>query len=275
MRLIACSFMALSLVSFTRGPSCHASYLDDNPERSHELSLADLAGYRAALSGKPTADLARASDPPVEAKFKDLWNQPDAFRGRRVSVRGRVVRIFRQGAVGSFPPLAEVWITSPAGDPFCAVFPQPGPTEPDQLETAASPGGSHGEKERIATVPELGRIVDFTGTFLKLVRYAGSDGPRLAPLIVGDRLPAPVTPNPALDHFDNEAGTNGIGGGKSSATALGLAFWALGLAALGVGAVLLARWHLRMPVRPARAATFSSRSDPDRPLEFIEPRDSP
>ena len=34
-------------------------------------------------------------------------------------------------------------------------------------------------------------MVRFTGTFLKMVRYAGSDGPRLAPLIVGGQQPAP------------------------------------------------------------------------------------
>ena len=80
--------------------------------------------------------------------FKDLWNRPDAFRGRRVTVEGRVQRIFRQGPVGSFPALAEIWIASPAGDPFCLVVPQ------------------------AAGVPKLGQTVRFTGTFLKMVRYA-------------------------------------------------------------------------------------------------------
>jgi hypothetical protein len=37
--------------------------------------------------------------------------------------------------------------------------------------------------------PEPGQTVQFTGTFLKMVRYAGGDGPRLAPLIAGDRPP--------------------------------------------------------------------------------------
>ena len=39
-------------------------------------------------------------------------------------------------------------------------------------------------------------MVRFTGTFLKMVRYAGGDGARLAPLIVGDRLPVAVALNP-------------------------------------------------------------------------------
>ena len=94
-------------------------------ETKGRLTLTDLAGYRAALLGKPTADHSWAGRAPIRVTFKDLWNRNESLRGRRVTVQGRVSRIFRQGPVGSFPPLAEVWIASPAGDPFCAVFPQP------------------------------------------------------------------------------------------------------------------------------------------------------
>ena len=55
--------------------------------------------------------------------FRELWDHPETYRGRRVQVEGRVVRRFRQGAFGTFPPLDEVWAVSPAGDPFCLVFP--------------------------------------------------------------------------------------------------------------------------------------------------------
>ena len=129
MKLVTC--LVTIVFSGVLAARCQASCLDDDSQTSHQLTLADLAGYRAALSGKPTADSARASDPPVETKFKDLWNRPRCFRGRRVSVQGHVARVFRQGPVGSFPALAEVWITSPAGDPFCVVFPQPEPTDLD------------------------------------------------------------------------------------------------------------------------------------------------
>ena len=117
------AFLTIMLISLIPAPHCLALSFDDGPQTLNQLSLADLAGYRASLSGKPTADRARASDPPLEAKFKDLWNRPDVFRGRRITIEGRVARIFRQGALGTFPALAEVWITSPAGDPFCMVFP--------------------------------------------------------------------------------------------------------------------------------------------------------
>jgi hypothetical protein len=263
------TFLAIAQISVVVAPICRASYFDDNPETSHQLSLADMAGYRAALSGKPTADTARASDPPVETNFRDLWNHPDLYRGRRVSVQGHVARIFRQGAIGSFPALAEVWITSPAGDPFCVVFPQSGPTGFDDPEER------HSNTERGIALPELGQVVRFTGTFLKIVRYAGSDGPRLAPLIVGERQPERVALKAAVDHSAEETGSLGKGGDRQSGAALGPVYWALALATLAVSAVILARWHLRLPVKPAGGRKMSSCSIPDPPLEFIEPRDEP
>ena len=53
------------------------------------LGLADLAAYRAALSGKATADDAHASGPMRPVTFHDLWDHPETWRGRRVQVRGR------------------------------------------------------------------------------------------------------------------------------------------------------------------------------------------
>jgi hypothetical protein len=263
MRVFA-SFPAIALISVVMAPVCWASYLDDDLQTSHQLSLADLAGYRAALSGKPTADSARASDPPVETKFRDLWNRPDVFQGRRILVQGHVARIFRQGHFGSFPALAEVWITSPAGDPFCVVFPQPGPTDSNGTPERHSDAG------RGIAMPELGQMVRFTGTFLKMVRYAGGDGARLAPLVVGDRVPVPVAPP---SQSTAGAGADGASVKSYSGMALGPVYWALALAVLAVCAVILARWHLRMPVRPAAGRRGSSLPVADPPLEFIELRD--
>jgi hypothetical protein len=209
------------------------------------LGLADLAGYRAALSGKATADDAMAADPPAQVHFRDLWNRPDAFRGRHVIVEGRVLRIFRQEPVGSFPALAEVWITSTSGDPFCLVSPQAG-------------------QIRIP-IPEPGRDVRFTGTFLKMVRYAAGDGARLAPLVVGDRPPASQPADTVL---------RAIGGHVPDASldrwSWSPATWALGLSTAALAAVLLAWWHLNTPSRkPGRRTINSIAIDP--PLEFIEP----
>ena len=264
-------------------PRCRAASLDDQGQTSHHLSLADLAGYRAALSGKPIAVDARPSDPPAEVKFKDLWNRPDTFRGRRITIQGRVSRIFRQGPVGTFPSLAEVWITSPAGDPFCAVCPHPGSTEnfTTSLQTVPikknlSVEEKHGDAERHGVMPELGQSARFTGTFLKMVSYTGGDGARLAPLVVGNRLPMATTPKSVAGHSSSrDAGAYATSGDGHSDMALGPAYWALGLAVLAVGAVALARWHLRSPARRPAGRRTSAPLIADLPLEFIEPHDEP
>jgi hypothetical protein len=173
---------------------------DDRP-----LTIADLAGYREALDGKPGGE-------PASVGFRDLWAQADRYRGKRVRVEGHVARIFHQPSVGRFPPLAEVWAVSPAGDPLCLVF-------------AEKPG---------TPAPHMGDEIGFVGTFLRLIPYEGSDAKRLAPLIVGDKPPAPP-PRP-------RQGTEGPG--RSAID------WLVG-PALGmiVVALLLAR-HLRRPVSP-------------------------
>jgi hypothetical protein len=262
--------LVIALFGLIALPQARASFLDDDPQSDRQLSLADMAGYRAALSGKPSAENARASDPPIQVTFKDLWNRPEVFRGRRVTVGGQVARIFRQGPVGSFPALAEVWISSSAGDPYCIVFPLPlsGDQDPPKTVAATATGG---DVSKSMTTTEPGNKVRFTGTFLKIVRYAGGDGARLAPLIVGDRLPEPVAPS-----SDSSLGAGvDLAGGKSNSPrmALGPAYWAIALAVLAVCAVVLARWHLRTPARPAAGRRPSSPAVAEPRLEFVEPHD--
>ena len=129
------------------------------------------------------------------------------------------MRRFRQDAFGTFPPLAEAWAVSPAGDPFCLVF-------PDSASRAT---------------PALGSPVRFVGTFLKQVRYQAGDGPRLAPLIVGGGPPvasakAPAAPKPR----------RGYGSTLD---------WTAGLAVAALVALFVARMHLNKPVArtPGRA----------------------
>jgi hypothetical protein len=265
------------------------SFVDDS-ETPQQLTLADLAGYRSALSGKATAEDAKAADPPARVVFKDLWNRPDLFRGRRVTVRGRIARILRQGSVGSFPPLAEVWIASPVGDPFCLVSPQERSagivpvTDHGPGSTGIFPVTDQGLEGRATpqTVPELGQTIRFTGTFLKLVRYSAKGGARLAPLVVGDRPPVPIS-NEAGSVRSPPAALRSWGGrlpnDSLERSAWSPASWALGqtLAALAAGVIV---WqHLRAPSRRAsvRHAAWrtTSRLVPDPPLEFIEPRDEP
>jgi hypothetical protein len=264
--------LAIALLPVVAAPGSRASFFEDGEvQTARQLSLADLAGYRAALSGRPTADLAKASDAPVQVKFRDLWNRQDVFRGRRITIDGQVARIFRQGPVGSFPPLAEVWITSPVGDPFCVVCPQPQSAEVNNPAVAALEERKP-ELDRTASLPEIGKSVRFTGTFLKMVRYTGGDGARLAPLIVGDRLPVASAPNPAFGHISNLAGVAETHGSGHPGGMLRLSVWVMGLLLAAVGAMILARWHLRRLAQPATGRESSSpRASADDPLEFVEP----
>jgi hypothetical protein len=207
---------------------------DDAP-----LGLSDLAAEHAALRAGEDA-----GEPPKAATFRDLWDHPDAWRGRRVTVRGRVARVFRQAAVGSFPPLAEAWIEEPPGNLFCAVF---APGEAD--EPAIAPGA------RVA----------FTGTFLRRVRYEADDGGRLAPLVVGPAPPRaePRPPDGAGPRdFDPQAAVS-VWSGATWAVGLGI-----GLAAI---AVMIARLMWNRPA--ARRGGGRSAAPGPEPVFLDRPTD--
>ncbi len=179
---------------------CLASSLGAVAEDS-PLTLADLEAYRVALLSKPDS-----SAPTVG--FRDLWDRPDAYAGRAVSVEGRLARTFRQPKYGEFPPLVEAWVVSPAGDPFCLIFPQAG-------------GGP---------TPEIGASVRFSGTFLKRIEYRGGDVARLAPLIVGPVAPSDRNSTPGIERE-----------GWSSTD------WMMGVGASLVVALILAGRHFARP----------------------------
>ena len=257
--------------------------LADEPEagRDDQLSLADLVGYRAALSGKATADHARSGDPPSRVGFRDLWDRTDLYRGRRVTVRGRVARTFRQGAIGSFPPLLQSWIFSSAGDPFCVVSPlsvEKSELGSESLTASVIESERGTENHQGPTkIPGPGQTVRFTGTFLKMVRYAAGDGDRLAPLIVGDRLPesAPADPNVSAESRTAKGGKrpDDWGGSVVGRWGWSSSSWGLGLMVALVAAGLLARQHLRNdPIRRRSAVRDRVRDSMavDPPLEFID-----
>jgi hypothetical protein len=207
----------------------------DPPQAGSELALSDLAPYRAALDGKP-------GGPAQAVTFRALWEHPEHYQGQRVRVEGRVQRRFRQEAFGTFPPLVESWVVSPAGDPFCLVFPDPLARPADD---PSAPGA----------------LVVFEGVFLRQVRYRGGDAPRLAPLIVGDRTPtvtsaAPPKPNPG-----------GLDAGRIAESGFSTVEWALGIGAAVVVIVFLVLQYLRRP--PRRALRLETRVEP--PPEFVDP----
>jgi hypothetical protein len=235
------------------------------------LTLADLAAYRIALSGKPTADDAGVLDPPAEVSFHDLWNRSDAYRGRRVTIQGRVERTFRQGPVGSFPALAEVWIVSPAGNPFCLVLPQERVTDMEAVKESGLEGNVHSPMN-----PELGQTIRFTGTFLKMVQFAAADVARLAPLVVGKQFSVqaqrPIKATSATFRHANNDDSHPASQFKSWRPSP--ADWVFTVIVLSLAAGALAWRHLRAPARMGVAGNPRGRTDsagPDPPLEFIDP----
>jgi hypothetical protein len=288
-RIALVVFLALSLAS---APSSAAQDADPGSEPDDRIGLADLAAYRASLSGRATADDARPSDPPARVGFRDLWERPEAFRGRRVTIRGRLERTFRQGAIGSFPPLVESWVFSPTGDPFCVVYPQ---TE------AAGRGGTAGgslvgpaddrsrdSRAEASGEPRPGQMIRFTGTFLKTVRYPARDGERMAPLIVGDRQPdpqsvvgvhgEPVKPSTSAGEVLRAIGGVEHEGRPGTSRRVGApGDWFLGLGLAAMAALVIAGQHLRgaqLRYRPARRPRLADNDRADPPLHFVDtPRD--
>ncbi len=187
-------------------------------------SIADLEAYAEALRPAPGAQAGAVG-------FRDLWDHPGAHAGRRVRVEGRLARVFRQPAVGRFPALAEAWVVTPAGDPFCLVFPD-----------AEAPAGAG-----------LGADVRFVGTFLRRVQYRGGDAARLVPLIVGPEPPSLASPAP-----------------PATGSAGSPADWAVGLGAAAAVTLVLARRHLSRPAArprgvepPPRFVDGTDGPDPD------------
>ncbi len=141
--------------------------------RGEPLDLEDLAAYRLAL--EPPDDPGSIAETPVAVRFRDLWDEPESYRGRMVTLEGRLVRRFRQNDLGTFPPLSELWLQTEEGNLFCAVYPS---SEEGSSETP--------------TDIELGDQIQVEGVYIKRLRYAAEDVPRVAPLIVGSQAPTVV-----------------------------------------------------------------------------------
>ena len=100
------------------------------------LGLADLpaAHGRPSRGRRPIDGAAGRGRHSRPVSFRDLWDHPDDLaRAAGDGPRDRVVRVFRQEAVGEFPPLVEAWLSTPEGRPPLRGLPQPG-----QAGTAAT-----------------------------------------------------------------------------------------------------------------------------------------
>lgn len=156
--------------TITIGPQAESPTEDDD-RRGSPLTIADLDAYLAALRD------AAKTEPARRVSFRDLWNRPADFQGKRVEIEASIEQIFEQKAIGQFPDLIEIWGFSRVGDPFCLVFPQ------------AS------EQRRFGR----GTRVRFRGVFLKLLEYKARDADRIAPLIVGADPPVRIAAGASPD----------------------------------------------------------------------------
>ena len=177
--------------------------------------------------------------------FRELWDHPDVWKGHRVQVRGKLVRVFRQDAVGGFPPLVEAWLSTSWGDLLCTVFPT-------------------------GSVPELGREAAFTGTYLRTIRYAGTDQPRLAPCVVGDRPPELLTPaSTPPTGVDPSAAAAPDEGWNRPVTSWSREGYVLVMGLALAGALLLAWHNRRLAIEKRKTKNEIPQSEP--PLVFLEP----
>lgn len=139
-----------------------ASDADARAQDDAPLTIADLDSYQQALRPEEPG-----SPLPEPVSFRDLWERPESYLGRRVAIEGRAARRFHQPKIGEYPPLVELWIASKAGDLTCAVYPEPEGGDPTPL----------------------GGTVRFVGSYQKRLKYESGDEARLAPLLVGPAFP--------------------------------------------------------------------------------------
>ena len=196
------------------------------------MELTDLAVYRRALEPFPP------SARPQRLRYRDFWNHEPAREGGLVQVEGRIVRRFRQGAIGTFPPLVEAWAVTPLGEPYCWVYPE------------------NGEKR-----PFTNQTVRFEGTYLRKVRYEGGDVARVAPLIVGPRAPVSFSAQESPDS-------------KRPPLSRGLGDWVLGGLALFVVVGVLIWQYLNRPVSMSTPGQSGFATEPrPKPNDLFEDGD--
>lgn len=157
------------------------------------VSGADLAAYRRALANDEAA---------VPVDFRTLWEKADSGRGRRVRIEGRALRRFAEPAADELPGLTELWLGVEGNQVVCIVYPTPA----------------------TGNVP-LGAKVEFTGTYVRRIRYAGAAEARLAPLIVGAEPPRLIERGAASRSVREDWAGRWLACGLAAGAGVGVAWW--------------------------------------------------
>lgn len=176
-----------------------------------------------------------------------LLQQPDIYRGRGVSVRGRVARATRREAAANEHGLRhywELWLRPHDGSdrPLLAIVP----------EARGDAEGEHGvgfDPRQLASRASLsdGPWVSVDGWFLKRLAYRSAAGVELTPVVIGRIVAAD---RPSAIAGDGPAGPRDPGGSRADESPpsppgrLGaIAAGVLGAILIGVGLGWLAVWR--------------------------------
>ncbi len=111
--------------------------------------------------------------------FRQLFKQPDEYRGRLVRIRGEAKRAYHLQAPGNIAGIEGYY--------KFIVFPAGGPSSPVMVYALELPEGFPEVKDldvdkEVTDFDEMS--VEFTGYFFKRTAYQAGDGTRVAPLIL-------------------------------------------------------------------------------------------
>lgn len=148
------------------------------------------------LKNAPEAKLADASVPRVG--FRQLFEQPDEYRGQLVRIRGKAKR--------GYHVVAPKNIVGVEGYYVFVLLPAGGPTSPILVYSLATPEGfpEIKDKDIDKEVTELNESVEFTGYFYKRTAYLAQDGTRVAPVVLAKKpiwTPEQPKGDPQLPHW--------------------------------------------------------------------------
>lgn len=144
--------------------------------RAEQPALGRLARHLASLDAVQINQLADR-----EATFEGLMGNPDYYRGRVVSLRGRLRRCTR-GRIGAGDLASDVWeawIVAPDSR-----------NTPYLVYVLELPAG-------MPTGESLDELVQFSGVFVRRFAYASVGGEAISPLLMArtiEQAPAPLAP---------------------------------------------------------------------------------
>jgi len=162
----------------------------EDEKRPDQIAIYNVWSEAVVNAFRTPADaFAKSAEENAHVTFAHLWSSPDQYRGKVVSIKGRLVRVRKYEATLAAQKVGvkyvyDGWIQGPTRGsyPFWVVF----TNLPEGLKEAE----------------EMNREVTFSGYFLKKMKYVAGDGSKFlqTPFLVGPTVilareapPAPPT----------------------------------------------------------------------------------